>query len=181
MPVPSLRELASVFFRLGGLTFGGGSSTIVVLERFLVEDEKWMNRARFRLAYGLSRLTPGTNILAACTALGWMLRGWPGMAVALLMASVPGAIVTVALTGTYDSLVAHPLGAAAFRGAIAAAIGIMCASVYAILKPYLNRGRLRWTLLLALGAAVLSYLGVSPVRVLAIAAMAGALGPKESS
>jgi chromate transporter len=181
MPAPSLRELASVFFRLGGLTFGGGSSTIVVLERFLVEDRKWLDRSRFRLAYGLSRLTPGTNILASCTALGWMLRGWPGVAIALLTASIPGAIFTIAFAGIYEAIVTHPLGAAAFRGAIAAAIGIMCASVYAILKPYLKRGRLSWTLLIALVAAALSYFDVAPIRVLALAAIAGALGPKESA
>lgn len=178
MDSPSLRDLASVFFRLGGLTFGGGAATVVVLERFLVEEKQWIDRARFRLAYGLSRLTPGTNILATCTALGWMLHGWAGVWVALLAASLPGAVVTVALTQSYDELVRHPLGAAAMRGAVAAAIGIMCAAAYSILRPFLKEGRTVWTASIALASFALSWYGLSPLRVLALAAVAGALGPK---
>lgn len=175
----SLRELASVFFRLGGLTFGGGAATIVVLQEALVEERKWIDRSRFRLAYGLSRLTPGTNILAACTALGWMLRGWAGVWIALVAASLPGAAVTLLLTSRYDAMTANPVGAAILRGAIAAAIGIMCAAAHSILRPFLVKGRMLWTLLVAASACALSWWGVTPLRILALAAVAGVLGPRE--
>jgi chromate transporter len=34
-------------------------------------------------------LTPGTNLLAFCTGIGWLLRGLSGALIALLAASVP--------------------------------------------------------------------------------------------
>jgi hypothetical protein len=44
----------------------------------IVERRHWIGRQSFDLAYALSRITPGTNLLAFCTAVGWMLRSWFG-------------------------------------------------------------------------------------------------------
>src|ERR1044071_5798203 len=87
-PAPTLAAIARVFARHANTTFGGGSATIAVLRRQLVDRHAWLAPAEFDLGYALSRLTPGTTLLAFCTAAGWTARGWPGALIALLAASL---------------------------------------------------------------------------------------------
>jgi chromate transporter len=69
-----LTALAVVFARYANTTFGGGSATIAVLKEQVVAKREWISEADFDLNYALSRLTPGTNLLAFCTAVGWSTR-----------------------------------------------------------------------------------------------------------
>src|SRR5436853_6495298 len=111
--VPALIELRRVFIRIGSFTFGGGTSTAAALERELVNRRRWIDQSQFRLAYALSRLTPGTTVLATCTALGWILRGWRGLIIALAAASVPCSIIVVLFTNLYETMTTNRLGLAA--------------------------------------------------------------------
>ena len=54
----------------------------------------------------LNRRTPGTNLLAFCTAAGWTSRRWLGAIVALLASSIPCSLLVVlnALIGTDGSV-----------------------------------------------------------------------------
>src|SRR5437588_9986983 len=65
-------------------TYGGGSATIGTLHRVIVERRKWLTEEPFQLSYALSRLTPGTNLLAFSACVGYLLRRTPGAFGALL-------------------------------------------------------------------------------------------------
>jgi chromate transporter len=176
-PVPTLTAIARVFARHANTTFGGGSATIAVLRRQLVARHAWLDDAQFDLGYALSRLTPGTNLLAFCTAAGWTTRGWPGAVIALLAASLPCSILAVAVTAFYGELHASALFTAALRGALAAAVAIMVSTAWVFAEPY-TRAAPRKALAVASAAAALSLgLHVSPVEILLIAALAGAVWP----
>src|SRR3984957_6561754 len=84
----SVAELASIFGRFGNITFGGGSATIAVLHREIVSKRKWISEEVFALCYALSRVTPGTNLLAFETGAGWIVRGWSGALVSRLSLSL---------------------------------------------------------------------------------------------
>ena len=43
---------------------------MIVLGRELVDRLKWLARKDFELAFALARVTPGTNIIAFCAAVG---------------------------------------------------------------------------------------------------------------
>jgi chromate transport protein ChrA len=63
---------------------------------------------------------------------------------------------------------------AAIRGALAAAVGLLCATSWQLIRPHLKRSCWLRTAVLVSGSVLLSArLGVSPVRVLAIAAVLG--------
>jgi chromate transporter len=68
---PPLRSLAAVFLQHGNMTFGGGSATITTLHREIVAKHAWVTQPQFDLSYALSRLTPGTSLLAFSTAIGF--------------------------------------------------------------------------------------------------------------
>lgn len=82
-------ELPSIFGRFRNITFGGGSATITVLHREIVSKRSWISEEIFALCYALSRVTPGTNLLAFETGVGWIVRGWIGAIISLVAVRFP--------------------------------------------------------------------------------------------
>ena len=158
--------------RVATLTFGGGNPTTAALQRETVEDRGWLSGTDFALAYTLSRITPGTNLYACCSAVGYLIRGWPGAIVCLLIASVPASIFTALLTLAMDRMLAWPAAVSLMHGAIAVAIGLSLGSLWILAIPYLQNGPLVRGLALVTAGFALGYV-LSPVWVLAACAAAG--------
>ena len=136
--MPTLRQLTGVFTRYANATFGGGSATTAVLHRAIVEDRRWVAPERFAVIYALARLTPGTNLLALCTGLGWQLRGWRGALVSLLAASIPCSLIVIVVAYFFEQWSHYRVAGLAIRGAVAAAVGITVITCWTISKPYLR-------------------------------------------
>ena len=171
----SIAALARVFVRNGTFTFGGGDATTASLQRELVANRGWLSEHEFGACYAVSRVTPGTNLLAFCTAVGWTLLGLRGALSALLLASIPGAVVLMLMTGFYGAAARNPWLMSAIHAALAAAVGIMLAAVWTLLRGPLRRRPAR-TVVVAAPALVLSLYGLlSPLEVLALAAGFGLL------
>src|SRR3974377_863158 len=95
---PSLWQIASIFARYANLTLGGGSATIAVLHCEILEKRSWLTEGYFALCFALCRLTPGTNLLAFCTGVGWLQGRFWGAVTALLAASIPCALTVAVMT-----------------------------------------------------------------------------------
>lgn len=179
---PRLAEVASVFARYGNLTFGGGSATIGVLQREIETKRLWINPAQFRLCYGISRLTPGTNLLAFSTAVGWLTRGLSGAAVALLAASLPCSLIAVAVTAVFELWARNQWAKVALHGALAAAVGIIFYTCWHLTRSNLRRSNaVRITFVLAGSIMLQTAFRVAPIRVLLLAALVGAVWQRQDS
>jgi chromate transporter len=170
----SLHEFALLILRVANLTFGGGEPTMAVLLRELVIVRGWLTRERYGLIYSLARATPGTNILAFCAGAGWEVARWKGALVAVLAASVPCAMVVVAFTYGYDLWRSNPLAMSAIAGTLAAAVGMMFAASFQLLRPRWRPGNRVRAAAIALAGFGLSFgLHMPPVQVLGIGALVG--------
>ena len=171
-----LRALAGLFLRAGNLTFGGGDAITAVLQRELVVRRGWITLDEFALAQSLGGITPGTRILAFAAAVAWIVRRWAGVLTAVLAVSVPSAIVTVLLTAGYDSLRGSRAATLTLAAVLASAIGLMWAAGWLLLQPQLRRDAwLKPVLVFAGAVVVFAVWSVSPIQVLAVAAVIGAL------
>lgn len=173
MNKPSLASLSGVYLKIGNTTFGGGDPTMAMLQRELIARD-WITREDFALAYSLARVTPGTNVLAFCAGTGARVLGFGGAVVAVLAVTLPSAILAVLLTRGFEAWRGHPWPMAAIGGTVAAVSGMMWASVWILVKPYLG-----WRGLLFAGSAFLAawIFHVTPVPVIFVAALAGYLWP----
>lgn len=174
--MPSLRQLSWVVARDVNRTVGGGNAAMELLRRAFTANG-WLDDAAHGVVVAVSRLTPGTNILAYCTAVGWRMRGWRGSAVSLLAASVPSSIVILALA----AVVTRALQYRVVQGMMAIGLLVACvlvfSSAWALLRPYLLGPR-RWRALVLSGVALaLLFAGFTPVRILLIGALSGFLLP----
>jgi chromate transporter len=176
---PPLPRVAAVLALAGNSTFGGGTATIVEIERHLIDRHGWFLRSDSHLAYAISRLTPGTNLLAYVVAVGWRMRGAMGAVVALMAVSVPGAALAVVLTAFVAGWAEHPLTAPALNAVLAAAVAIMAGTSWTMVRPYIEqRAYLRTFLFAGSGLLVALTGALSPFQVLLVALVAGALWPE---
>jgi chromate transporter len=170
--MPSLTQIGSVFARYANLTLGGGSATTAVIRGEIVGKRRWVSEEQFALSFALGRLTPGTNLLAFCVGIGWILRKWSCAVVALLAASIPCTLIVVAITVLFSNWQENPYVQSAIRGAVAAAVAITVKTVWTITHPHYKRGnRLRVALIGATAFALHAIVGLSPIDVLLIAAV----------
>lgn len=177
-PAPSLEQVAVVFTRYANFTLGGGSATVAVMHRELLEKRQWLSPDNFTLCFALARLTPGTNLLACCTGIGWLLRGMSGAVIALLAASIPCTVIVVVTTALFSHWQDNQSAQAAIHGAIAAAVAITVKTCWTIAHPHF-KGRAWFRVAIIAVAAFLGYgwLAIPAIEVLLFAGVAGALLP----
>lgn len=155
---------------------------MAVLQREMVNRRKWLTAEQYGLIYGLARVTPGTNVLAFYAGSAWLLRGLKAAALAVLSICLPSAAMVVWLTYSLERWGTLAWVKAASAAIMAAAAGMVAASAWLLVAPFLRKAGPAKTVALACGAAVLAIAGVTPVPVLALAALLGFLwkGPAQA-
>ena len=172
---PKLGSLASTFALYANSTFGGGTATIVEIEKHIIDQPRWITREESHVAFAICRLTPGTNLLAYCVAVGWRMRGLAGAVIAVAAASLPSAAIAVALTIFFSAWSTHQLTTVALHAVLAAAIGIMVGTAWTMVRPFFERRAYVPTVSFAMAAFILAVTGVlTPFFVLVLAAAIGA-------
>ncbi len=152
---------------------------MAVFQRELVSRKGWISADQYGLSYGLARITPGTNLLAFCAAAGWFIRRLPGALIVVAAVTVPSAVLAVILTHSYQQLRAHPAAMGAFNGMVAAAVGMMAAAAWLLIRSQAAGSSWLRPVMLVAGALILSLgFSVSPIPVLALAAIAGFVWPE---
>jgi chromate transporter len=173
MSLPRASQLAATFARYANLTFGGGSATIAVLQAEIVDRRHWVAQPSFNLAYALSRLTPGTNLLAFCTAVGWLIRRLPGALLALAAASLPCSILALLVTAVYEWWSRNRIVMVSLRGAVAVVVAVMFATGWTLIRPHWQSLSWAKTAVIIGGAFTLGSFSFSPIGVLLIALITG--------
>jgi len=179
-PRPALSRLTQVFLVIGNTTFGGGNPTMAALQRELVDRRRWITQDDYALAYALANITPGTNVLAFCAAAAARILGLKGAIAAVLVVTVPSAVLAVLITRGYESWRTNPIVMAAIGGTVAAVAAMMWASVWRLVVPNLGTGWKTVRAIVFFGGAFLAAwrFSVTPIPVIAIAVLAGFLWPE---
>jgi chromate transporter len=174
--IPSLRELSMGVGLDVNRTVGGGHASIELLRRPSTA-RGWLDAPSHGLLIAVSRLTPGTNILAYCVLLGWRFHRIPGALAALAAASVPGSLVVFGLTVMLVRVDRYRTVQALLAIGILVAAALVLASAWALFRPYLTTTARRMAVIVTAVSAALIVLGATPVRTLLAAALIGFLLP----
>ena len=150
----------------------GGLASMELLRRSL-GARGWMTDEGHALFVAISRLTPGTNILAYCVALGWQLAHWRGALVSLAAASIPASILIALLSATLAQIDQLPLVRAIIAIALIVATLLVLVAAWNLLRPYIKGTNAVRTGIIAAIVVVLVLMKVTPVRILLVAAAFG--------
>jgi chromate transporter len=176
---PSPGRLLIVWLALGAQSFGGGTATLALIRREVVERRAWLTDEEFVRDWALCQIAPGINLLALTILIGRRLAGIQGIAAALLGLLLPSVLITVLMTAFYARVREAPWMQAALRGVLPATVGLGLATAIHMARPLLSAsrreggGNLVWSLLLLAGSGLLVTLGRLPV--VAVLCIAGAV------
>ena len=167
-----LTSIASVFFKIGCVFFGGGFVLVPILQQKL-EALGWLTPREFIDGVAISNLTPGP-IAVLATFTGFRLHGVTGALVATLALFTPSLILMTFLSHGYsrlkDGQYIHD-----FLGGVTPAVVGMVVSAALLLGTGILHGLAGWGLL-AIALLLLARFQWHPAWILAIGAALGATG-----
>jgi chromate transporter len=121
-----LPAIFAAFFRLGAMSFGGG--TAAWLYREIIERRRWIDDARFLSGAALGRLMPGSGGVNLTVQVGQQLRGAAGAFAAVLGLLSGPLFIVLALAAGYTRVAGNSTVHAVLDGVAAAAIGLTFAT-----------------------------------------------------
>lgn len=135
---PSFKEMLTVFFRIGVISFGGPAGQIALMHRELVEERPWLTEKQYLAALNFCMLLPGPEAMQLATYAGWRIRGLAGGIAAGLLFVMPGALVVLALALLYASFGQLPLVETVFLGIKAAVLAIVMDALFRVARRALH-------------------------------------------
>src|SRR5712691_11795093 len=89
---PGVWRLLRIWTLIGLQSFGGGTSTILIIQRNFIDKYHWMTMDEFMHFWNLCLLAPGTNIIALTILIGKKMAGTRGIIVSLTGMLLPSAL-----------------------------------------------------------------------------------------
>lgn len=148
-----LREVFSLFSRLGTTAFGGPAAHIGMMHDETVKRRKWFSDQEFLDLIGATNLIPGPNSTEMAIHIGFLRAGWRGLIAAGVSFIAPAMLIVLVLAWLYVEYGSTPqaewllygikpvviaiiaqalwnLGRKAVKGALTAAIAILVITGY---------------------------------------------------
>src|SRR5262245_18929366 len=158
IPHLSLSAVFLRFLRFGLLAWGGPVAQIAMLQRELVEEERWVSPERFRRALAVYQVLPGPEAHELCVWFGMLARGRLGAVLAGLGFMLPGFVLMLALSALYaNGAVRTPELRPLFLGLQAAVVAMIVRALFRIGHHALSD---RWLAGIAAACCVATLLGV---------------------
>lgn len=158
------------FSEVGALTVGGAYAMIPIAERVLVEKAGLVTKEELLEAYAVAQTLPGVIAANTSTILGYRKRGFFGALFALLGVITPSILIIILVAALFTQVENLELVQKAFSGIRIAVIGMLLKSAYSLSKTSIVG--MRYALFFA-GALAATFFRVSPVLIVATAAMLG--------
>lgn len=130
----TLWELYITFFRVGGLTFGGGMAMLPMLKREVVEGKHWTTEEELLDIYAIGQCTPGIIAVNTATYIGYQQRGIPGAIFGTAGMVSPSLIIITLIATILKQFINLPIVLHALSGIRIAVCALMLQTVVTLAK-----------------------------------------------
>jgi chromate transporter len=158
-----MRELFSLFLRLGFTAFGGPAAHIAMMRAEVVVKRGWLSEQEFLDLLGATNLIPGPNSTEMAHHIGYLRGGWRGMLVAGLSFITPAMLIVMLVAYFYVRFSSLPQVQALFYGIKPVVIAIIAQALWSLGRQALKN---YWLIILCMGVLLLYLLGVNEVLLL---------------
>ena len=111
------REAFRYWVKLGFISFGGPAGQIAIMQRDLVDRQRWISQERFLHALSYCMLLPGPEAQQLAIYIGWLLHGTWGGVVAGAFFVIPSVFILWGLSAVYAAYGSAPARRGHLRGA----------------------------------------------------------------
>jgi chromate transporter len=168
-----IRELATLFFKLGTISFGGPAAHIALIEGEVVGKRQWVSKQQFLDMLGAANLIPGPTSTEMAINVGYVRAGWVGLCVAGAAFIFPAALITGTFAWAYVRFGNLPQATWVLAGIKPAVLAVIAIAIWRLGKTAVKDAGLA-----ALGGLSLAafFLGLNPIAILLGGGLLGMLG-----
>ena len=169
-----MKELINLFWafcKIGGLTFGGGYAMLPMLQKEVVENNKWATEKELLDYYAVGQATSGIIAVNTATFVGYKEKGVLGAAFATFGVVFPSLVIIMAIAGFIDNFSDLEVVQYAFSG-IRIAVGVLILNALTKLVKGSVNDILGIILFISTFVAS-SFLNISVVYIIIVAALIG--------
>lgn len=167
-------RLFATFMKIGAFTFGGGWAMISLIEREVVDKNRWIERDEFLDLLAISQSLPGILAVNISVSVGDKLRGFKGSLAAALGTILPSflIILLIAIFLTPDIIKENCVVASIFMGIRPCVVALIIAPVITSARA----AKITWrTVWIPVVTAILIYVGWNPIVFIVAGAVGGYL------
>jgi len=159
------------FFKIGIFTLGGGYAMIPLIEEEVVSKKKWVSKDEMLDLIAIAQSCPGVFAINIATFIGYKLRKTRGAICTTIGTALPSFLIILAIAMFFSQFKDNSVVAAIFRGIRPAVVALIAVPTFRLgQRAKLNK----YTLWIPVVCALAIWaLGVSPIYIIMIAALAG--------
>ena len=174
--IPNLWQIFLTFFKIGGLTFGGGGVMIAWFEDEIVRKKNWLSDKDFLDYYAIAQCTPGIIAINVATLIGYHIRQKIGATVATVAVTLPSVIVITIFAMFLQNFVHYTLAEHAFNGVRAAVVALIVYISLSMLRQNVRENLGRF--IFGSSFLLLVCFSLSPIVIILYGCVLGLLCPK---
>jgi chromate transporter len=174
-----LRRATWAWFQISLQTFGGPAGQIAVMQRYLVDDKRWIGQKRFLHALNYCMLLPGPEAQQLAIYTGWLLNGTLGGLIAGVLFVLPGMLAMLGLAAIYIAFGATTIVLAVFAGIAPAVLAVVIQAVNRVASRAVTRPA--HIVIATVAFLALAMFAVPFPIVIAVAGLAGWLTSRRSA
>lgn len=163
----SLREIFQVFFFIGATGFGGGMAIVSLIERYCVQEKKWVTQEEFMHGLAFGQIL-GPFSLNTSTFVGYYLRGTAGGITAAVGFITPSFCLISLLSWLYFRFHELPQLQSALKGTNPVVIALIVVAAAGMTRSKVRTMNAWAMALAAFAAAALFNIGALPILVAAV-------------
>lgn len=165
-------ELFWSFFKIGGMTFGGGLTMLPMLEHELVQKKKWVSEEELLDCYAIGQCTPGIIAVNTATFVGYKKNKISGGIFATLGMIFPSILIITIIAMFLKNFMDNIWFQHALQGVRGVVCALLCNTVINLCKKSLKN---LFTELVFLAVLLLGFFTKIPTIILVLLAAAAGI------
>ncbi|BAZ88087.1 chromate efflux transporter [Dolichospermum compactum] len=137
-----LGEIATLFFKLGVIGFGGPVAHIAMIEDEVVKRRRWLTQDHFLDLLGATNLIPGPNSTEMAIHVGYIYAGWAGLIVSGVCFILPAVLITGIFAWIYVNYGSLPQIAPLLYGIKPAVLAVIVNALWGLAKKAVKNRQL---------------------------------------
>ena len=159
------------FMKIGAFTFGGGYAMIPLIQKEVVENQKWLSDKDILDIIAIAESTPGPIAINAATFVGFRVAGFFGALCATLGVILPSFLIIAVISSILQTFSHIAVIQYAFYGIRAGVLALIAKALYSMYKQCPKSG---FSYLIALLAfLIVAFFNVNVLYVIIGCAVAG--------
>ena len=133
-PNSNLKEIASVFLKLGTTAFGGPAAHIAMMNEEIVQKRQWITREEFLDFLSATNFIPGPNSTELAIHIGYARGGWKGLIIAGSCFILPAALIVTFLAWIYVQYGSLPAAQSVMYGIKPVVIAVVFQAIWSLTR-----------------------------------------------